>query len=258
MRKPLYTIVVVSLVLLTTGCAGIGTKTFKKFKVGEGTSISIDATQRVILVKDNVAIVNDDGVSEERQMVCAEPSPDAIVAATAQAAIAANVAGQGSAEVSGGFGQAASSMGIRTATIQLLRDGYYRACEAAMNELFTTKGYNHILHGIGPVMLGLLAIDGLTQMQPAPIVSVAASGSAATDHNGTKARNEAAIPGPGDIVSGDIEAGVNGTRAESKVETNVEPTNEVPPNAMAAIAANVVQIVKETNRALEVVRGDAN
>jgi len=234
MRKSLYKLgVVVSLVILATGCAGISTKTFKKFKVSEGTSISIDATQRVVLVKDQ----------KGTRMVCAEPSPDAIVAASANAALAANVANYGGGELSGGFGQVALSIGIRTSTIQLLRDGYFRACEASMNGMLDQDGYKRILMGIDNVMVGLVAIDGLTQMKPAPTVSVAPSGSAETGSNGTEAKNEGEIPGSGDIVAGSMEAGMKGTKAESKVETNVEPTNEVPPSAVVAIAENVVAMV---------------
>lgn len=160
---------VASLVTLVTGC--VGTKTFKEFNINEGTSISIDATQRVVLVKGD--------------KVCAEPSPDAMVVAAANAALKGDVAGYGGVEVSGGFSQTASTIGIRTVTIQLLRDGYFRACEASMNEMVDTAGYERILKGIGPVMAGLVAIDALTQMKPAPTVVIANVGDAKTTADGT-------------------------------------------------------------------------
>ena len=67
--------------VLGSGCAGAGTKTFESFNINEGTSVSIDATQRVILVKQ----------TKEGRLVCAEPSPDAVVAASAQIAAKAKV-----------------------------------------------------------------------------------------------------------------------------------------------------------------------
>ena len=219
MRNSFYTIaVVVSFALLTTGCAGIGTKTFKKFKVEEGTSLSIDATQRVILVSE----------SANGRKVCAEPSPDAMVAAAAQAALKGDVAGQGGGELSGGFSQGASSIGIRTATIQLLRDGYFRACEASMNGLLDREEYQGILEGIGPVMTGLVALDGLTQMKPAPVVSIGGIGSAST----TK----------------DV------TAVDNKVEVHVDKGATPTPFDVSTVADHVVQVVKEVNRALKELR----
>ena len=221
MRNLLYTIaVVVSLVLLTTGCAWIGTKTFEKFDVNKGTSLSIDATQRVILVKDG----------EKGRKVCAEPSPDAIVAAAAHAAVKGDVAGQGGGELSGGFSQAASSIGIRTATIQLLRDGYYRACEASMNGLLGPETYQGIVEGIGPVMIGLVAIDGLTQMKPAPVVSIGSVGSASTTEDGTTVEN----------------------KVDVRVDKGATPT----PFDVSTVADHVVQVVKEVNLALKELRED--
>ena len=217
MRNSFHTVAVaVSFALLGTGCAGFGTKTFKEFNINEGTSISIDATQRVILVNDNVLKKGGDG--KKTTMVCAEPSPDALVAAAAHAAAKADVPNVGGGELSGGFAQTASSIGIRTATIQVLRDGYFRACEAAMNGMLDERSYGNILNGIGPVMVGLVAIDGLTQMGPAPIVSIGATGGATTTKDGTTTAN--------------------------KVESKVGPTNAPKTGDVTAIADKVVEIVK--------------
>lgn len=221
MRNSFHTVAVaVSFALLGTGCAGIGTKTFKSFNINEGTSISIDATQRAILVNDNVLKLKKDGSngSQKTTMVCAEPSPDALVAAAAHAAAKADVPNAGGGELSGGFSQTASSIGIRTATIQLLRDGYFRACEASMNGMLSPESYQHILEGISPVMVGLVAIDGLTQMGPAPIVSIGTIGGTATTKDGTK--------------------------ADHKVEIKVDPTNAPKTADVTAIADKVVEIVK--------------
>ena len=148
-------------------------KTFHEFNIDEGKSISVDASQRMVLV------TNKGGKNKDKRIVCAEPSPDSIVAAAAQ--LAANrrrsasngsSAYESSAEVDAGFNQSVASIGIRTPTIQLLRDGFYRACEAMMNGAISDGEYMTILENIDNVMISLLAIEGLTQMERAPGVAI--------------------------------------------------------------------------------------
>lgn len=182
MRNSWRTVTVVAAIaMFGTGCGAFSGKTFKKFDINKNTSISMDASQRAILVKTST---DDEG--HDYQTVCAEPSPDAMIAASAGLA-AKGASGTGATgEASAQFAQAATSIGIRTATIQLLRDGYFRACEATMNDLLDSDSYQVILLGITPIMVGLAAIDGLTQM-PAANVFVTAGGSASTDEDATSA-----------------------------------------------------------------------
>jgi hypothetical protein len=124
----------------------------KTVDIDQGRGLSIDAKQRLILVTNN----GPDG----KRVVCAEPSPDAL---TAQAAAIA--AQGGTPEIGVGFGagssEAAAAIGLRTQTIQLLRDGYYRLCEAYLNEVVSKEQYNLTLAGIDDLMVKLLAIDAI-------------------------------------------------------------------------------------------------
>ncbi len=147
--------VLVAMVMLG-GCAGGGTKTFKEFNIDKGNSISIDATQRVVLV------THKGGGTHDQFVVCAEPSPDAIVATFGAKATAKGSAPQGpSVELGGEISQTAKSIAVRTATIQLLRDGLYRACEAVINGMIDKDEYHQILNGIGDVIIVLQGIDSL-------------------------------------------------------------------------------------------------
>src|SRR5690242_636549 len=121
--------------LVLGGCDGT---IYKKDNFGDLDSLSIDARQRLAFVgdyKDEKLIT--------RRAVCVEPSPDAAVARAAALAAGgsspvASAKGDASigaidAALSGSSSEAVASLGLRTQTIQLLRDGYYRACEGLLN-----------------------------------------------------------------------------------------------------------------------------
>ena len=156
------------------GCAGNGTNTFN---VDRGDSLSIDAGQRVVLV------THKGGTTGDRQVVCAEPSPDAAVARSFVTSAEAAVTPSGAQSASGSAKSAASStesvsaLGTRTQTIQLLRDGLFRACEAFMNGAIDQVQYNAILLNIDRVMITALGIDAIGAL---PAGSGAAADTAAT------------------------------------------------------------------------------
>lgn len=106
---------------------------------------------------------------KNRQVICAEPSPDAL--STFSASVAAALRGEVyeqssvSGEVSQSLSETARILGERTPTIQLLRDGFYRACEAYGNGVIDSFGYALILNKIDNVMVQLLAIDALGRGQ---------------------------------------------------------------------------------------------
>ena len=147
--------VLVTMVMLG-GCGAGGAKTFKKFNIDKGDSIAIDATTRVILVTQK------GGETHDQFVVCGEPSPDAIVASFgAKATVEATVPQGPSGKVGGEISQTAMSIAVRTATIQLLRDGLYRSCEAVINGMIGKTEYRKILKGIDDVMVVLQGIDSL-------------------------------------------------------------------------------------------------
>ena len=82
----------ITAVLLASGLlAGCTSTIFKTFDLESGQSKSIDAKQRLVLVKKN------GGRNKDEIVVCAEPSPDAITAlGTAFAGSGGTIQGGGS------------------------------------------------------------------------------------------------------------------------------------------------------------------
>lgn len=102
------------------------------------------------------------------QIICAEPSPD--TASSLSTAITAAFSGSGSSQgqgisaaAAGQFGKALSEslvqMTERTATIQLLRDGLHRACEAYANGAISDITYALIISRIDEVMVTMMTSE---------------------------------------------------------------------------------------------------
>src|SRR5512145_2909167 len=112
-------------VLLSSGCSSVIHKTFSVDST-PATSVALDVKQRAILATERV----DRETGLKRRVVCAEPSPDALVGVAAAASLAVDVPEKARAEVAGSLAEAVRTIGKRTQAVQLLRDGLYRACEA--------------------------------------------------------------------------------------------------------------------------------
>ena len=179
MLASLLRVVLACLLLLPLG--GCANYIFRSFDIDSGESLSLDAKQRLVLATYK------GGKGSNRKIVCAEPSPDAFSATSASAAASTAFTfptllpgGQtGSTTGSGGIAAArsesAASIGLRTQTIQLLRDGLYRACEAYMNGAIDQHQYNIILLNIDKLMVTLLGIDAIGGTPKAPAVSIVAA-----------------------------------------------------------------------------------
>ncbi len=164
---------------------------FDTFEVESGKSRVLLADQRVLITKTIVETIpgTPPGTPQEKRtvrIVCAEPSPDAVTVFGASLAASGGVSSSEQGHLSGGYQEAAASIGLRTAAITLIRDIGYRACEARMNGAFGAKDYQKILAGMPAVVLGVFAIDGLTQMRAAPAVVVNAAMPTTTAAAGVK------------------------------------------------------------------------
>ncbi|MFN3214331.1 MAG: hypothetical protein ACE37M_14600 [Henriciella sp.] len=147
--------------LCLTACASIGNMAAvnKKETLGSGfgrasapAGVFIDAEQR--------AVLSNNRSDSDHRVVCAEPAPDALSAIAAQAGVSvSDISNAVSAE--GGVSEAAANIGLRTQTIQTLRDGFYRVCEAYMNGL-SQEQYSIMLRRFQTNMIALLAIEQLT------------------------------------------------------------------------------------------------
>lgn len=128
---------------------------------GDSRSIVVDAKQRSILAVDDI---DSDGNVVTR--FCAEPSPDALSAIATSFALSSNVGivgqGSGAASIGQALRETAQQLGTRTATIQLLRDSYYRLCEASVNGKLNRSNYLLLANKLKTSMMMLLAIEQIT------------------------------------------------------------------------------------------------
>jgi hypothetical protein len=150
----------ISTAVLAVGALGACGTIHKPFAVDgkDGRSLALDARQRAIVSVER----RDDGGKGTARVICAEPSPDALVSIAASGGLDADIAGRGKAGARAALTESAMAMGRRTQTIQLLRDGLYRACEAYANGAISRDEYARILSRIDDLAVTLVAIDGLT------------------------------------------------------------------------------------------------
>ncbi len=184
--------------VLLTGCSANWNSIKHSFHpAGEkAESISIDAKQRVV-ISSLVEETETEKEADPRQQtirdrrttkivprICAEPSPDAL------SALASSLGGQGelssekvqaALKLQGAFAQSetAAYVGLRTQTIQLLRDGMYRLCEAYLSGALDQYSFNRLQRRYQNMTMGLLSIEQLTGAIVAPQVAVIAGGSRA-------------------------------------------------------------------------------
>jgi len=121
------------------------------------------------LVTATRPVYSEHGLVTPRQIICAEPSPDVAkaVSAALDASLSANAAvkaanspaegsGSAAAALSSSRAEALAQMTRRLATIQLLRDGLYRACEAYANGAISDTTYAVLLSRYDKAMITML------------------------------------------------------------------------------------------------------
>ncbi|MCE4554293.1 hypothetical protein [Pelomonas cellulosilytica] len=155
-----------------SGCANFNAVK-KDFVLTNGASVSIDAKQRALFSVYQPAY---DG-SSARNVVCAEPSPDALSALAANLGVDMTVAAK-SLGLAYGTQEGAASIGLRTQTIQTLRDAMYRLCEGYAGGALDDVGFVRLQRRYQAVMLGLLAIEQLTGATVANQATIGGNGSA--------------------------------------------------------------------------------
>ncbi len=139
-----------------------------------GNTILIDAKQRAI----TNAIVNGS------LRVCAEPSPDAIsaIAASAGMTLSKGEAAQIATNLS--LAEGVGSIGLRTQSIQLMRDAMYRLCEGYVSGAIDGLAFETLQRRFQSSMVAILAIEQLTGAVRAPAVVL---GATATEGNAERA-----------------------------------------------------------------------
>lgn len=149
---------------LGSGCADL--THFKQDLGDPKTGISVDIKQRMMFRSVNPSD------PEGWARICAEPSPDAISSLGASVGASLLRPSGSAAQLGVALNEAAAYTGLRTQSIQLMRDAMYRTCEAYMSGAIPRAEYVHLQRRFQAQVVGLLAIEQLTGSIAAPPVAV--------------------------------------------------------------------------------------
>lgn len=158
--RPLTTAALAAALLLSTsGCAYLTNYTSSVDL--KDKSYVMDVKQRVVFSQKRPG--SGDSNAAVETVICAEPSPDALTVIGVSAGLSIN---SESAKTVGNAGGALSEngafVGLRTHSIQLLRDAMYRLCEGYAAGAVTAATFQSMQRRYQSTMMGLIAIEQLT------------------------------------------------------------------------------------------------
>jgi hypothetical protein len=175
-----------------SGCSTLAERFFAVSNHGnEQATLSTDATRRIISDRNRPG--EDSLRNGAGRVVCIEPSPDVAAAVSSSVRLAMDLGGErkssdgstadykAGGEYSRSIATSIMQLGERLATIQLLRDKMYRACEAFANGAIGGASYTLMLARLDKTMTTLLA----TQMAAGAFGQVAAMTGASAQSGGT-------------------------------------------------------------------------
>lgn len=188
--RVMHRIFVMSFAILLGGCSAHWTSIARPFNPSDGNGRLIDAKQRAIIAAKRGVIgvngipkIGEDGKPVTVLNVCAEPSPDALQATAS--ALGFKKSGREALEklfsATAATGESVASIGLRTQTIQLLRDAYFRLCEAYMNDGIDSIAYDVLQRRFQNQIIALLAVEQLTGAVKAEQVALTTAAEAQAD-----------------------------------------------------------------------------
>jgi hypothetical protein len=157
---------------------------------GRNQAFFIDAKQRVVFQRGGI--------------VCAEPSPDALSALAASQGLSVATPSGTSVGQSLSIAEAAGAIGLRTQSIQLMRDHMYRVCEGYLSGAISGLTFQLLHRRFQTTMVGILAIEQLTSAVRAPAIVLGSSANVGDAQAVTQltAAREAAASGVGEAETG--------------------------------------------------------
>lgn len=186
------------------GCASWSTYNKQRDFIDAAPSVVfIDAKQRAIISTP----APDDPTGRIRRF-CAEPSPDALAAIAATGGLNLSAANKGELGYAQGFSEGAASIGLRTQSIQLLRDVMYSNCQAFLNQGVTGFGLETMQRRFQSTLVAVLAIEQLTGVTKANAVAL----------SGQATANDAEVLGAAIKLASETEAAMKS--AKTKLETD--------------------------------------
>lgn len=255
-------------VLATSGCTWATFNSIHRtFDLGgaEAKGHSVDAKQRIIITKTMVAQPEDPNAAATndhsgRVVSCAEPSPDALqVLGIALAAEVAEPQSKINAKGAATSAEGALSIGLRTQTIQLLRDGMYRLCESYFNSAIDGPSYKAAHLRYQDSMVALLAIEQLTGATRPEFASIngnsnsRAGSSTANSGNGTGETSEGTDPKSKSSTEspGVVSASANVRPGESSESDATDGSSAKQQAAVADAVKEIVKLVLEKDYSLQ-------
>lgn len=164
------------LAFAVSSCARM-TTVMREYDPTNSRSIAIDAKQRVVLSgspKVERQVNGSSTITTATPVICAEPSPDALSAIAASTGLALSNADR-EYVTNFALSESAGSIGLRTQSIQLMRDAMYRLCEGYLSGAIDPVGFETLHRRFQSSMVAILAIEQLTGAVRAPTVALSGS-----------------------------------------------------------------------------------
>jgi hypothetical protein len=196
-------------------------KQWEKALNQSGTAIHLDAQQRLVL-----ATING---------YCAEPSPDALAAYASSLGLGVSAPSQGAASLAAALQSSAGSIGLRTQSITLMRDGLYRMCEAANNGRMSNLEVAAFLRRSQDLTAVVLAIEQLTGAVSAQQIIL--SGKASADASAAVLVTQQRLDQANELVvkrEGQVEEAKTSVTAAEEAAAEADSEKTAKANAYAA------------------------
>ncbi|MCX7290341.1 hypothetical protein [Janthinobacterium sp.] len=137
-----------TVLLLLSACANLHTINRTTELPLNGKAIHLDAPQRLVY-------------ADALGHTCAEPTPDALQAYISAAGAGVN-SGQNAASISTALSANATSVGLHSQSITLMREHLFRICEYAQNKSINAADTMLLMERSQDLTMGVLAIEQLT------------------------------------------------------------------------------------------------
>lgn len=248
---------VVTAAIALAGCGNLHS-IHRTLNTNSDQGVLIDAKQRAIVVGERS---DSDGTlaGKRRYVACAEPSPDALSAYAAQFDGEFGLAPVGEAgtnrnlAIRAAVQEAAASIGIRTSSIQLLRDAMFRVCEAYANGGIDDGQYELLMRRYQRHIVAMMAIEQLTQANQAQPAFLAAGGVHTLSEWADELTRQRGLLAQQEAILAQADADIQTAEAVLKDKSNDTAALQQKKNATAAkkVAMVAAAQIKGTIGALE-------
>ncbi|MCG8492032.1 MAG: hypothetical protein MI743_10490 [Sneathiellales bacterium] len=219
--------IVLSMVIAVTAsaCAGVDQDNARVLSSNANGSLVIATARDMPIIQSRLVKTSKGKRVDPDYVTCVAPSPDVASAVSSSFDAAAKLAGklpndiepEAAFAISSAQTQGIAALGERIATIQLLRDGLYRACEAYANGAISKTAYAVMLSRYDDTMVTLMAMDLASGGfgRPLPVLTGKAKGEAKADEEGGEVTTESEA----DVNSGTPAA--SSTAANPKTDAQI-------------------------------------